>query len=446
MKRILGIAVLCFVCSVASAQSTPQIRKLERQQKELKAQIAKSESLLQSTKKDVKSQLNNLALLSGQISERKKYISAIENDVNAIQGEIDRLQQELGKLRRDLADKKQKYENSVKYMYNNKSIQERLMFILSADDLSRMYRRLRYVREYADYQRIQGIEVQRKQKQVDEKRQVLVESREAKRKLKEQGEVERGKLEKQEKEKQTMLASLQKKQKSIQSEIKKKKQSAGKLDAQIDRLIAIEIEKARKRAEEEARRRAEEERRLAQAAAEKAAAAKKNGAKKTASTGGKASETKKATAAPMAGFNVDSEDRRLSGVFEQNKGRLPMPITGSYVVVGHFGQYQVAGLRNVQLDNKGIDIKGQSGARARAIFDGEVSAVFQYNGLSNVLIRHGSYISVYCNLQSVSVRKGSKVKTRDTIGTVQTDKDGNTILHFQLRKEVTKLNPEAWLR
>lgn len=445
MKRILlGIAVLCFVCSGVWAQSTPQIRKLERQQKELKEQIAKSESLLQSTKKDVKSQLNNLALLSGQISERKKYISSIENDVNAIQGEIDRLQQELNRLRRDLADKKQKYENSVKYMYNNKSIQERLMFILSADNLSRMYRRMRYVQEYADYQRVQGIEVQRKQKQVDEKRQVLVESREAKRKMKEQGEAERGKLEKQEKERQAILASLQKKQKSIQGEIRQKKQSANKLDAQIDRLIAIEIEKARKRAEEEARRKAEEARRLAQAEAEKAAAAKKKDAKKGSS--GKASDVKKPNAAPMPKFSADSEDRRLSGVFEQNKGRLPMPITGSYVVVGHYGQYQVAGLRNVQLDNKGIDIKGQSGARARAIFDGEVSAIFQYNGLSNVLIRHGSYISVYCNLQSVSVRKGSKVKTRDTIGTVQTDKDGNTILHFQLRKEVTKLNPEAWLR
>lgn len=441
--RILGLIIVCLLCGAASAQSTKKIRELEKQQAELKKQIAQSESLLKSTKKDVKSQLNNLALLSGQIDERKKYIRTIEADVNSMQGEIDRLQVEMNKLRRELADKKNNYERSVTYMYDNKSIQEKLMFILSADNLSRMYRRMRYVQEYADYQRLQGMEIQRKQKQVEEKRQTLVESREAKRKLMAQGEAEKLKLEGQEKERKGLLASLQKKQRTIQGEIKKKRQSADKLNAQIDKLIAIEIEKARKRAEEEARRKAEEERRMAQNSGKDKSADAKDSKKKGGSQ--KTTETKKSTAR-MEAYKVDSEDQRLSNVFEQNKGRLPIPITGAYVIVGHYGQYQVDGLKNVRLDNKGIDIKGKSGAQARAIFDGEVSAIFQYNGLSNVLVRHGSYISVYCNLQSVSVRKGSKLKTRDTIGQVHTDKEGNTILHFQLRKEVTKLNPESWLR
>ena len=92
------------------------------------------------------------------------------------------------------------------------------------------------------------------------------------------------------------------------------------------------------------------------------------------------------------------------------------------------------------------DIKGKPGAYARAVFDGEVSAVFQYNGLTNVLVRHGSYISVYCNLSSVRVKKGSLVRTRDIIGEVSTDKSGNAVLHFQLRKETVKLNPEQWIR
>ena len=122
-----------------------------------------------------------------------------------------------------------------------------------------------------------------------------------------------------------------------------------------------------------------------------------------------------------------------------------MPITGSYTVVGHYGQYQVPGLKNVRLDNKGIDIRGKAGAQARAIFNGEVSAVFQYNGLNNVLVRHGSYISVYCNLSNVSVKKGDRVKTRDAIGTVGADAQGNVVLHFQLRKETSKLNPELWI-
>ena len=432
MSRLLFvIGILGLFCMPSMAQSTRKIRELERQHAELQKQITQSESLLQSTKKDVKSQLSNLTLLSGQIDERKKYIATIENDVNVIQREVDLLQVELNTLKKELADKKDNYEQSVKYLYHNRSIQEKLMFIFSADNLNQMYRRMRYVRQYADYQRMQGLEVERKQRQVRDKQKVLVASREAKRKLLEAGQAEKVKLEAQEKERKGLLASLQKKQRTIQGEINQKRRSADKLNAQIDKLIAIEIEKARKRAEEEARRKA---------TAENGRNKKEGANSKTPAKGQNIPSSK------MGEFKIDSEDRRLSSVFEQNKGKLPIPITGAYMIVGHYGQYQVDGLRNVRLDNKGVDIRGKQGAQARAIFNGEVSAIFQYNGLSNVLVRHGSYISVYCNLQSVLVRKGSKVNTRDVIGQVHTDKEGNTILHFQLRKETAKLNPEIWLQ
>lgn len=428
MKRLLGIFLIGLWSVGLYGQTTPKIRQLEKQRKELHKQISESESLLQSTRKDVKSQLDNLALLSGQIDERQKYIWQIENDVRTIQLEINRLTIELQKLQHELKDKKKKYEQSVRYMYRNKSVQEKLMFIFSADNLSQMYRRLRYVREYADYQRMQGVQLQRKQEQVLSKKTSLQESRKAKEDLLKQGEVEKIKLVEQEKERKSLLASLQKKQRSIQQEIAKKRRSADKLNAQIDRLIEVEIEKARKRAEEEARRK--------EAEARKAAGTEKK------------AETKKeeTVSGKIEAYKVDSEDRRLSGTFEKNKGLLPVPVTGAYVIVGHYGQYQVQGLRNVKLDNKGIDIKGKQGAYARAIFDGEVSAVFQYNGLTNVLVRHGSYISVYCNLSAVRVKKGSFVRTRDVLGEIHTDKDGNTVLHFQLRKETAKLNPEQWLK
>lgn len=432
MSRLLFvIGILGLFCMPSMAQSTRKIRELEKQHAELQKQISQSESLLQSTKKDVKSQLSNLTLLSGQIDERKKYIATIENDVNVIQREVDRLQVELNTLKKELADKKDNYEQSVKYLYHNRSIQEKLMFIFSADNLNQMYRRMRYVRQYADYQRMQGLEVERKQRQVRDKQKVLVASREAKRKLLEAGQAEKVKLEAQEKERKGLLASLQKKQRTIHGEINQKRRSADKLNAQIDKLIAIEIEKARKRAEEEARRKATAE----------------NGRNKKEGTNSKTpAKGQNMPSSKMGEFKIDSENRRLSSVFEQNKGKLPIPITGAYMIVGHYGQYQVDGLRNVRLDNKGVDIRGKQGAQARAIFNGEVSAIFQYNGLSNVLVRHGSYISVYCNLQSVLVRKGSKVNTRDVIGQVHTDKEGNTILHFQLRKETAKLNPEIWLQ
>ena len=254
-------------------------------------------------------------------------------------------------------------------------------------------------------------------------------------------------LQEQEQQRKTLVASLQKKQRSLQSELNKQRKSANKLNAQIDRLIEIEIEKARKREEErkaaEARRLAEEKR-LAEA---RAAEARRKEAARTETSGSKEEDAVITPATPkMDAYKVDSDDRTLVSSFEKNRGALPVPITGPYVIVGHYGQYDVPGLRNVRLDNKGIDIKGQAGANARAIFDGEVSAIFQYNGLTNVLVRHGNYISVYCNLQSVQVQKGSKIHTRDIIGKIHTNAEGNTILHFQLRKETAKLNPEVWIR
>ena len=448
MKRIVGLLVVLGVGLMPlRAQTTRAIRQLEQQRNELKEQIAASETLLQSTKKDVKSQLADLALITGQIDERQKYLNTIESDVQTIQQEVDRLQIELSRLEKELADKKAKYERSVKYMYRNKSIQEKLMFIFSADNLTQMYRRMRYVREYADFQRLQGIQVQRKQQQVTAKQRTLVASRKAKEELLAQGEVEKQKLQEQKQQRKTLVASLQKKQRSLQSELNKQRKSANKLNAQIDRLIEIEIEKARKREEErkaaEARRLAEEKR-LAEA---RAAEARRKEAARTETSGSKEEDAVITPATPkMDAYKVDSDDRTLVSSFEKNRGALPVPITGPYVIVGHYGQYDVPGLRNVRLDNKGIDIKGQAGANARAIFDGEVSAIFQYNGLTNVLVRHGNYISVYCNLQSVQVQKGSKIHTRDIIGKIHTNAEGNTILHFQLRKETAKLNPEVWIR
>ena len=422
MKNILLLCLACLFVWNASAQTTQKIKELENQRNELQQQIAESETLLRSTKKDVKSQLDNLALINGQIADRKKYINAIEQDVKSLNNEINALLRQLKTLQRDLKDKKDKYESSVQYMYRNKSIHEKLLFIFSAENLSQTYRRLRYVREYANFQRLQAVEIERKQKQVNAKKAELEVTRGAKEKLLKEGEAEKKKLEKQEKEKQGILNGLKRKQRGIQSEINKKRRSANKLNAQIDRLIEQEIEKAGKRAEEEAR--------------------------KTSAKEGKKPTEKPVSKQPVQKgtvdkFRMNSEDRQLSGTFESNKGRLPMPITGPYVIVGRYGQYAVA--KNVRLDNKGIDIRGKEGAKARAVFDGEVSAIFKYNGLSNVLVRHGNYISVYCNLSSVSVAKGSKVKAKEEIGVVQKDASGNAVLHFQLRKETTKLNPEVWL-
>ena len=210
-----------------------------------------------------------------------------------------------------------------------------------------------------------------------------------------------------------------------QAEAKAKERAQAQAKAKAE---AAAEQAARQAAAEQAARKAEAER---QAAELKAKADEVRNKKEIAEAKQEVQETS----------GLSSVDRMLSGGFEANRGRLPMPITGSYRVISHFGQYNVQGLSGVTLDNKGINIQGKSGCMARSIYDGEVSAVFGYGGMWNVLVRHGAYISVYCNLKSVSVHKGQKISARQTLGAVGTD----NILQFQLRKETAKLNPEAWL-
>ena len=139
------------------------------------------------------------------------------------------------------------------------------------------------------------------------------------------------------------------------------------------------------------------------------------------------------------------DDSPVSGKFSANQGRLPVPVNGAYTISSRYGSYNVSGLRGVTLDNKGLNLTCASPAQARAVYEGDVTAVFSIGGLNNVLIRHGSYISVYCNLASVAVRTGQHVKARQPIGTIARDPSGRYTLHFQLRHETKTLNPERWL-
>lgn len=257
IKRLFVILVSSLWLAIPlSAQSNKLIRELEGKRGALQKQIAETESILQNTKKDVGSQLNGLAALTGQIEERKRYILAINNDVETIERELVSLNRQLNSLEKDLKEKKKKYEASVQYLYKNKSIEEKLMFIFSAKNLGQTYRRMRYVREYATYQRLQGEEILKKQEQIRKKKAERQRVKAAKEGLLKERENEKAKLEAQEKEKRTLVANLQKKQKGLQSEVNKKRREANQLNARIDRLIAEEIERARKRAAEEARREA----------------------------------------------------------------------------------------------------------------------------------------------------------------------------------------------
>ncbi len=470
--------------------SNASIRGLQKQRSQIQQKIKQQEKALRANQADVKKRLQNLMVINTEIGERQKNINNIQKDITHIESNMDILKAQLETLEKQLAERKARYIKSMSFVTRQHTFQDRLMFILSAHDFSQMYRRMRFVREYAAYQRVQGEAVKAKQAQVDEKHRQLETVRGHKSNLLVQGEQERKALEGQQTEQKNVVASLQKQQKTIQQVIAQQRKKDEQLNAEIDRQIAIEVEKARKRAAEEARKKAKAEaarkravelarkkaqaeaearenaRRIAEAkareqrlkeAAEQASAkqrARAEQAAREAEADREAAERKAEADARRNKKEIESVredvqemslmtsvDRKLSGSFEANRGRLPMPITGSYRVVSHFGQYNVEGLKGVKLDNKGINILGQPGARARSIYDGEVSAVFGFSGSMVVMVRHGSYISVYCNLSSVSVSRGQKVSTRQALGTVGRD----NILQFQLRHNMSKLNPESWI-
>ncbi len=476
--------------------NNPSIKGLRSEQATLQKKIKEQESLLKANKADVTKRLSDLMNLSDEIGQHQKSILDIEKEIAKIDKDIDMLNSQLNTLEGQLKQRKAKYIESMRYMARNRTVQDRIMFIFSAKNFAQMYRRLRFVHEYASYQKAQGELVKEKQAQIKQKNLELQKIKNQKSNLLSKGKQEQVALQNKQQEQQKMVQDLQKEQKTIQSVIDDQRKKDALLNAQIDKLIAEEIAKAKARAEAEAKRKAaeaaaeakrraeelarkkaeaeaaarENERRIQEArqreeqlkaeakAAEKKSEEERERAERAAkeaeatrvATERKAqvdqmrrdNEVKEATKAATESKTMDSQDRKLSGSFEKNRGQLPMPITGSYKIVSHYGQYNVEGLRNVQLDNKGINIQGSNGAQARAIYDGEVSAVFSFSGTMVVMVRHGQYISVYCNLSSVSVHKGQKVSTSQSLGSIGED----NILQFQLRKGTEKLNPEAWLR
>lgn len=485
------------------------IRKLQYEQASLKQKMAESQNQLATTRKDVKAQLATLQMINGQISDQQKVVTGLQVQIDTLNRRISTHEQELRELEADLTECKRRYTRGVLYMYRNRLMQNKLMFIFSADNFRQMYRRLRYTQEYVKYQRVQGQIIAAKEQAVREKRNLLSGERVVQGKLLTQGKAQQTVLEGQQRTQQGVVTDLNQKQAELQATLAQQQRQYNALNAKIEQLIRAEIEaaerrrkaeearraaeaEARKKAAEAARKAAEERRRAAEAARKaeaearraeaearrkaaeaerKAEAARKRGEERAAREAraaqareeARAAEQARAAAAEAQRARTATEeanratatanqnapapsDARLTGSFASNQGRLPMPITGNYTISSHFGAYNVNGLNGVTLDNKGINLTAPAGAQARCVFDGEVTAIFSMGGMTNVIVRHGSYITVYCNLTGVSVRQGQRVSTRQTIGNVARDASGNCTLHFQLRHETQKLNPERWLR
>ena len=450
-----------------SPQKPSQKAQLQAQQRQLQKNIAANKTRKAELEKKVKEQLEAVLVLGDEINEKQRTIDTIRVSLDSLDAQLLVLEGQLKNLQSELSDRQQRYAQSVRFMHRNNKMQSKMMFIFSAKNINQMYRRTRFVKEYATYQRAQGEAVKQKQQQVEQKQQELNRSKEEKAALLTRGEREQQSLETQQNQRQKMADELQKQKKTVATLITQQEQQEADLNKRIDQLIAEEIAREKARLEAEKKRKEQEEqqhkarleqqrkareKRIAEAKAreEKAkadakaakTAEEKTKAKQQAKTAEKerknaerelAEENKRAAADP---------DARLSGSFASNTGRLPMPITGAYKVVRGFGSNVVDGARGVHLSSKGIYLKGQPGAQARCIFNGEVSKIYYTGSSYIVMVRHGRYISVYSDLASVHVSAGQKVNTNQTLGNL----GPTNIMQFQLRNWTELLNPRSWLK
>lgn len=389
-------------------------KELEEKKKRLQDDIKYTNKLLDETENSKKNSLTQLRLLNTKIEMRQELIKTIAKEVRILDKQITQTNSVVGALENDLKKLKAEYAQMIYFAWKNQNAYNRLMFIFSSEDFNQAYLRLKYIQQYTDYRQKQAKIIRETQNSLSGQVDVLKKSRAEKATLLTNEEQEKLKLTSEKKEKDELLSGLQNKEVQLKKELKQKQNEAQKLQKEIERIIAEEI----KRREEERRRKAEEE-------------AKKAG--------------KKVEDAPK-GFAMTPEEMLISDNFETNKGKLPWP-SEKGIITGHFGEHTHPDLPNVKVNNNGIDIGTDKGSKARAIFDGTVSAIISIPGAYKaVMVRHGEFISVYANLEDVFVKKNDPIKVKQEIGIVHTDdSEGKTELHFEIWKGSAKTNPEEWI-
>lgn len=402
------------------------VKEMRRRAGNLQKQIAEKENILLSSQKDVRSRMQNLELLSAQINERKELISVLRREIELLDDSIAKLDGEIGENEKGVSVAKDEYAKALSRTIRYGTVQDRLLFIISAGDFNTMIRRYRYTREYMEAHRALASSMKTLIAELEKKRSVLDTVRNDKAATLRLQDEQNRTLHGLEKEQRALVADLKKETKKVKAELEKQRKQLDKLNADIERVIERELAKQRERERAEAAARAKREK-------EQREAARKRGSSSSSSV--------------SSGTRSNRGVSAMDGTFANNKGKLPVPITGPYQLVSGYGARKgVLGKGNVRIDNGGIILQGAKGAQARCVFDGKVTAVFRSSDYALVLVRHGRYLSVYCQLDKIHVKEGDEIKAGAIVGDIAEDASGQTRLLFQLRDEKRKLNPLQWLK
>ena len=392
----------CFlIISFGTAQSnSSRQRALEGEKKRLQQEIKQINTLLFDNSLKEKSFVSQVEDLDLKISVRSQLVKVNNQQANLLTRQINVNQRDITKLRSELKDLKKDYADMITNSYKSKSSLNRLMFLFSSKDFLQAYKRIQYMKQYANYRKKQGEEIAEKTQTLQTLNKTLLEQKIQKEALVAENKKAQQVLQDELKSQQRLIRSLKSKSLSLSAKIKQKQLKAAAIDREIQRLIREAI-----------------------AASNKAA--------------GKTS--KKA-------FILTPEAKLLAKNFVANKGKLPWPVEKG-LVVQRFGTQPHPVVKTTMIKSNGVTIATSMKSQARSVFDGEVMTVLSFKGNNpTVLIKHGNFITTYKNIAKVYVKKGDKVKSKQAIGEIFTNpQTGKTVLQFSVFNELKPQNPKNWI-
>lgn len=403
-----------------------------RQKQQTERQQARTAGELKATEAELAAQLRRVTTLETQIAETSIRIDSLNSHLDSIRIQSAAVADSIEANEAELNRLKQLYVTAVRSARKNRRQTNSLTFIFAAQNFRQAFRRMRYLDEISTWRSNKAQQINEINAILDNERQQLELMERQTATLRSQALEEERRLKADRNELQSTVNSLKGKQKQLDAMLRKQQKTLNELDREIDRLI--EKEAAEQRRREAAERKKRED-------AQKRANSNKKGTSAT---------TPSSPAEPVFQPQpVGGSDGAASGGFADQKGKLPSPLSHTYIVAQGFGVQTHRSVKTLQIKNSGVDLETASNATARAVYPGEVTGVFMQSGLNYVvLIRHGEHITVYANLESISVRKGDKVKAGDVIGKVAASpvSSGRGQLHFEIRHERNKLDPTLWLK
>jgi len=467
------LSLIFFISTAVLWSQESQQAKLEERKAKIQQEIAANEAKLQTVKKKENTATKAIVLQSNKIKLKEELIFTTEKQTKLLGNTIFINQKQIDKLENELSLLKEDYAKMIVKSYKSRSEESRAMFLLSSDSFLQAYKRAQYMKQYTNYRKIQGQEIQSKTNVLYTFNAKLDVQKSAKELLITENEKERLSLEKEKIEQQKLVDSLKKDKNKIIAEIKKKQKESKTIDKKIDRLIREAIAEANRKA---AREKAAKEKAKADAIAKanaleraKALEKKKEIEKANALAAAKAKANSKPIPKPIpipkevakgiakveptvAGVAVSSTKIELtsdgkvdSDNFKANRGKLPWPVERGHISLGYGDQAHPV-YKALVIHNSGLEFATDTGANARAVFAGVVTSVIIISPVNKlVMLQHGDFFTIYQNLSSVNVSKGDKVSIKQSLGKIKTNGDGKTILKFAITQNTTYANPRAWL-